>query len=220
MGIPSHGPGCRTYGYSGECRFCGKETFFFFCNHGTKLLMNSPNYPWVIHNCYLMRYSELIDLITDTFGTVDQTVINRLETIGKDHGWEILPEALKEIQDFLTRNLKAPQHIWVQPSGEKIFIYSTLISTDPRINFYKRFGYEKNEISRQLLGILGKDSFNEIRFRETNYARNELRDYSVLVSETLFKKINLRTNHKYFIGLKCLEVPCKSTVWTAEHITN
>lgn len=218
MGIPSHGPGCRTYGYTGECRLCGKDTFFFFCNHGTKLLLDSPNYPWVFHQCSLVKYSELIDLIFEVFGKVDQTVINRLEIIGLENGWEILPEAMAEIKAFLARTISEPKKIEINPGSDKRMIYASLLNTNPNVNLYKRFGYEKNDLSRQLLGKLGNGSYNEILLREHNYHKNEIRNYTVLIREDNFLKNNLRCNKKYFVGLNGFEVPCKTNVWIAEYI--
>lgn len=50
-GVPTHGAWCHSITYLTRCRYCGRQVFFFSCDHGCKVFFNQLGPPWPLHEC-------------------------------------------------------------------------------------------------------------------------------------------------------------------------
>ena len=48
---PAHGFHCNARTFPMICKYCGRQVFFFSCDHGSKVFFDELGAPWKVHTC-------------------------------------------------------------------------------------------------------------------------------------------------------------------------
>lgn len=220
MPVPTHSPSCTSRAIKLECWNCGEEVFYFFCSCGTKVFFDSLGSPWPIHDCNAFETKDLLEQIFETYGVIDDSVINRLKIICEEKDTTLPPDALSKITNFLHRNVSKRIKLEIQPNESELGVYGKITGVNHSINFYKKFNLEKGNISQMLLGKLANEQFSEIILETLPNKQNQIKIYRVFIPERVIKQMKLTT--KKFITIKILTHSFVSgqKIWLVDEIAS
>ena len=217
MSVPNHSSSCLTRAFKTSCRYCDEKVYYFFCTCGTKLLFESLGPPWPIHYC-LDEVEDIIDVITDTYGTVDQSALNRIRIISEERGFELSDETVDKLKSYLTKNDKKQIRRIIQPSDQETLVIGIVMSIRHNINFFKRLNIENTPIGKQLLGQFGKESFAEITVRTSPNQENIIEEYIVFLPESIVTRIKLREKDSVVTKINSQMIALIENYWCVEFI--
>jgi hypothetical protein len=217
MSIPNHSSSCLTRAFKTRCRYCGEEVYYFFCTCGTKLLFESLGPPWPIHYC-LDEVEDIIDVITDTYGTVDQSALNRIKIISEERGFELSDESLQKIKSYLRKNDNKQTKKKIQPIEAETLVFGQIMSIRHNINFFKKLKIQETIIGSQLLGNFGKESFAEITLRTSPNQNNEVEEYDIILPEALVRRLQLHEKEKIATKINSQSIAVTEKFWCVEFI--
>ena len=219
MSIPTHGPSCVTKAFPIKCPTCASKIFFLQCNHGSKVFFDSLGAPWPIHLCFDSgELQTLIDDLTDINGMYHDEIADRIQEYINSTGESISEDSIRRIQERLGQARQVFRIIQVTPTTEISAITGTIRNIDKDINFFKRINLDKNHISEQLLGVLGKEGFSSLMVREMVRELNIARDYTVFIPTALVAHLRLRKDTKVVLRFDFKNVLDKENIWIVEFI--
>jgi hypothetical protein len=167
MGIPTHGPDCRSLTYPLTCRHCGKSIFFFTCNHGAKTFFENLGWPWRKHNC---RSPEVIianvdlSIEEDYIRLVNENAKRRREQEKKSHIQALKPG-----------------------SGELVNEFGIIREIVDQVDIYKKFRIPPSTMANASLGELIKQTHVQVTMH-TGDITQQLRSYTFFVAKKVWDR--------------------------------
>ncbi len=217
MPVPNHSSSCLTRAFKTRCRYCDEEVYYFFCTCGTKLLFESLGPPWPIHYC-LDEVEDIINIITDTYGTVDQSALNRIKIISEERGFELSDETLQKINIYLRKNDNKQTKKKIQPIKVETLVLGQIMSIRHKINFFKRLKIQETTIGSQLLGDFVKETFAEITLRTSPNQNNEVEEFDIILPEALVLRLGLREKERIVTKINSQSIAVTEKIWCVEFI--
>ena len=166
MPVPSHRPSCRTMTWRTNCPDCHRRVWFFACTCGSRVFFDALGEPWPLHmdSCPIYHVRTMIHSGTDV-----RDIRRLLDSEARSRGLPIPPE----LDEYLS-GYGAPGKIYFEeqfPSNEPCEIEGRVHEIN-RINFFKRFELNDNQIFRRLLGDLVSEPYSEVIVREAPAQQN------------------------------------------------
>ncbi|MCF8260339.1 MAG: hypothetical protein K9J12_06165 [Melioribacteraceae bacterium] len=174
--------------------------------------------PWPLHSCLTTETTSIIEQLIDVYGTVNDQILNDLKAHAREKDLEFDSKQLATIEHFLKHGKNAPFRIQVTPGNDSATVVGEITNIDRKINFFKRFDMPKSDIATKLLGILGKEEFNEMHLLVQDHYSNEYREYKVIIASKLSDQLKLAQKIKIASRIVVHEVVGKSKIWMIDEI--
>ncbi len=215
MAVPTHEAGCSTQMWATQCPDCGHAVFFFRCSCGSKVYFDLSEPPWNPHGDRCVRY--LIRCMR-VDGASPNAIWDAIAGRAAKQG-QTVPAEVREWVFGRDRNEPTrirPQEI--RPSGEKeVKVEGEIICVD-QVNFFRRFNYVDNAVSRAVLGHLGAEPFVEVLLREDPDPKTrQANDFRCFVPQADFARTSLRVHSRALAILTSFRVGDRR-IWLAEHL--
>jgi len=203
MPVPNHKPGCVTKTFITQCPDCKRDVFFFSCNCGSLVYFDELGFPWTIHSCKQYAIRKAIELLKDVERLHDDEIRQKIEEYSKRHS-QVIDEEIEDLIDNEIGRLRKPIRVKeIEVTDEIDCVGGIVMEINKSINFHKKFNIEsKGEISVKLLGVLGKETYDEVILREGPDKNNVVREFRVLVDA---KRNSIRKSQNLIANLKIVK---------------
>lgn len=210
MPVPNHREDCQTRIWRTSCPYCHKQVYYFSCTCGSRVFFDEKGYPWPEHHCVFYDIHLLFQqgmTADDVWGWVRKQSYRTGIPIPVD------------VKKFLDerRNLRTEVVNEVLP-GDEPFEIQGEIREIRKVNFFKRFDYTDNPVTRAVLGKLVKEVYVEVVIREIMGSdKSFLNQVTFFVLDKDLSEIKLRTGMKAYAYLNSVVID-DVAVWVAEVI--
>ena len=211
---PSHGFWCNAKTYPTRCKHCGKQVFFFSCDHGSKVFFDYLGWPWKQHACIEMGIAvygkerierEIADRMMTPYMRVDyeRYVKNGEERRKKQPKWE---------EAHLTR-----LDPYLGARTEEMGLIREL-SLD--VNVLKRLKVEDTDMWRSALGRLAKEPHAQITVHTGALGDDDISSLTFLVPRKWVTAKALAIGDFIKVVLSGRKLPDRDPFWVCEKLNN
>ncbi|MFC1791215.1 hypothetical protein ACFL0I_01960 [Gemmatimonadota bacterium] len=189
--------------------------YFFSCSCGSRVFFDHPGYPWPLHADSCLPY--LVRAYHATGASVEAIVrlINEeAEARGVPPPLNLIAEIRKEARPPGAH----PLCVEVEPGSGREFVGGVL-AVNRNINFYKRFNLPRNDVSKALLGALGRTPYSQVLIREEQADDRGIKAEVTAYLPTLeVDRTGLRIGHRVLVGIEPFSPPGRNPVWIVTEI--
>jgi hypothetical protein len=219
MSVPTHRPDCETHIWRTTCPDCKKSVYFFSCSCGSRVFFDRKGPPWPMHaeSCtiYQIRLMLQEGSTPDRIRRLLHTRVNETGIPLPVEGQEFLRQKEEEYRQ------SKPEIQVCLPADQPIEFTGRIQNINRQVNFFKRFDFQENLITRKLLGGLVKTPYAEATVREINaMGRSILREATFFLTIESCDALRLRQNQIVTIRL-CAQVIAgndEEAIWLLEEI--
>ena len=227
LGVPSHGPGCRTRTYRTRCWVCNDPVFYFECNHGSKLRFDELGEPWPIHRDDSLPYQRKLEIVVEKTGSKDAAA-RYLETqmmtgtIDVAYGRRIQAAWWREARrqaDEPQSDVSPREIVRMDPyAGATEEVTGVVRELIGDVDVYRRLGLPETAVSAAALGELGEGRFSQLTVHTAALGEPDDESYTFFLRARQTATLDVRRGDLVRCSLRGVRVVERDPVWLCDHI--
>jgi len=213
MPVPTHGWDCETRIWPTHCPDCRENVFFFSCTCGSRVYFDVGHPPWNPHEDRCIRY--LVRYLVEVQGMPAAHVVRTVKVFAASIS-EAIPPDVQQWLETIARGPRASRRVSiVEPGDSTVCVTARVIQVNPRVNFFKRFGYADSAVSRALLHSLINQSHDEIVVESTD-TMGDIRRYTCFVPRSATGASDIERNRVVHLELDASSLPGGEAFWMVQ----
>ncbi len=216
MPVPTHRPGCLTRLWKANCPDCGERVYFFSCSCGSKVFFQHPGDPWPLHADRCLPH---LAVQLKGQGLSSSAILQLVESEARSRKVSVPPTVYQMLKADEYSDTGRITIVQVRPGGTEEKVRGVIVSSNLRVNFLKRLGYPENQLSRGLLGELGRDCYIELQIRgDADPVTGICLELVCFVSRRIWHALSLRIGARIDVMLKAHRLPNNTEIWLADNV--
>ena len=215
---PTHGSWCNTRTWPTKCPRCGNPTFFFQCDHGSRVFFDRLGPPWHPHDCDT-SWANNLDRTRDSSGGITVKITESILVQRLPEEFSIDPSIISKASQRRRQPNQDPIRA-IQPiAGKgKTTVVGTLHALKVEANVAKTLNIPvASTMALAFLGRLATEKWSRVTLHEPLSGQNKYHSYTFWVAS---KSV---THAKNSIGVTVMArispfvIPDECVVWLCEN---
>lgn len=223
-GAGPHGAWCGARTVPMQCRYCGQQVFYFYCNCGSKVFFNALGDPWPRHLCH--EYLEATGRARPEPPPTQPKVVQPPEEVL--YAWAIMSpkEHDNPVHVEPAYAVKMRRHLEAERAGKRERLrmepppkrghqdVGRVTDLAERVDVYKQAHLPPdNPMAAALLGRLAKEPMARVVLVVDDPDQDDLEEYTCYVPQKLLKKAGVIRGDVVHFRLTPVEIPGRTRVW-------
>ena len=215
---PIHGSWCNTRTWPTKCPRCGNPTFFFQCDHKSRVFFDKLGPPWPVHNCDT-SWANNLDRTQDSSGDITVKITETITVQRLPEGFSIDPSIISKASQRRRQPNQDPIRAIQPVAGKpKTTVVGTLHALKVEADVAKTLNIPvASAMALAFLGPLGTGKWSRVTLHEPLSGQNKYNNYTFWVASKNVTQAENCMGITVTAKISPLVISDESIVWLCEH---